>query len=168
MKLVLCGMVGSGKTTVGKLLAKALAWEWADTDEFIVKRYGNISDIFAKKGASYFREKETETVKTLAQKDLLVISTGGGVVLRAENISLLKENGSIVYLRAKKQTLVQRLQGDSTRPLLQVEESLGDNIARLLEEREGLYRGAADVIVDVDGKTPEEITKEILACVEIK
>ena len=168
MKLVLCGMMGSGKTTVGKLLAKTLAWEWADTDEYIVERYGDISGLFAQKGDAYFREIETETVKMLAQKDRLVLSTGGGVVLRAENISLLKDNGIVVYLRAKKQTLVERLQGDNTRPLLQKEGSLDDKIECLLQEREGLYEGSADVVLDVDGKTPEEITKEILACVEIK
>lgn len=168
MKLVLCGMMGSGKTTVGKLLAKALAWEWVDTDECIVSRYGNISDIFAQKGASYFREKETEIVKTLTQKDRLVISTGGGIVLREENISLLKEDGIVLYLRAQKQTLVGRLQGDKTRPLLQSEEPLDCKIERLLQERGVLYEGASDSIVDVDGKTPTEIVEEILACVKIK
>ena len=168
MKLVLCGMMGSGKTTVGKLLAKVLAWEWADMDEYIVERYGDISELFAKKGDAYFREVETETVKMLTQKDRLVLSTGGGVVLRAENISLLKENGIVVYLRATKQTLIERLQGDNTRPLLQAEGPLDNKIERLLEERVELYEGVADVILDVDGKTPEEITKEILACVEIK
>lgn len=168
MKLVLCGMMGSGKTTVGKLLAEALAWEWVDTDECIVSRYGNISDIFAQKGAAYFREKETEIVKTLTQKDRLVLSTGGGIVLREENISLLRENAKIIYLRAQKQTLVGRLQGDKTRPLLQSEELLDCKIERLLQERGRLYEGAADVIVDVDDKTPTEIVEEIFACVKIK
>ena len=168
MKLVLCGMMGSGKTTVGKLLAKALAWEWVDTDECIVNRYGNISDIFAQKGEAYFREIETEIVKTLTQKDRLVISTGGGIVLREENISLLRENAKIIYLRAQTQTIVGRLQGDKTRPLLQSEEPLDCKIERLLQERGGLYEGASDTIVDVEDKTPEEIVKEILACVKIK
>ena len=168
MKLVLCGMMGSGKTTVGKLLAKALAWEWVDTDERIVNRYGNISDIFAQKGEAYFREIETEIVKTLTQKDCLVISTGGGIVLREENISLLRENAKIIYLRAQTQTIVARLQGDKTRPLLQSEEPLDCKIERLLQERGRLYEGASDSIVDVEDKTPEEIVKEILACVKIK
>lgn len=168
MKLVLCGMMGSGKTTVGKLLAKALAWEWVDTDECIVNRYGNISDIFAQKGEAYFREIETEIVKTLTQKDRLVISTGGGIVLREENISLLRENAKIIYLRAQTQTIVGRLQGDKTRPLLQSEEPLDCKIERLLKERGRLYEGASDTIVDVEDKTPEEIVKEILACVKIK
>lgn len=168
MKLVLCGMMGSGKTTVGKVLAKALAWEWVDTDECIVNRYGNISDIFARKGESYFREIETEIVKTLTQKDRLVISTGGGIVLREENISLLRENAKIIYLRAQTQTIVGRLQGDKTRPLLQSEEPLDCKIERLLQERGRLYEGDSDTIVDVEDKTPEEIVKEILACVKIK
>ena len=168
MNLVLCGMMGCGKTTVGRLLAKSLQWEWADTDEYIVSRYGDISGIFEKKGVSHFRELETEAVKMLTQKDRLVISTGGGILLRKENISLLKKNGRMIYLRAKKETLAARLQDNDSRPLLQTKESLDEKLTRLLEERAGLYEGAADVVVDVDAKAPEEIVKEILARMEIK
>ena len=162
MNLVLCGMMGCGKTAVGKVLAQALSYAWVDTDELIVSRYGDITDIFKEKGVSYFRDLETETVKALAQKDRLVISTGGGIVLKAENIFLLKEKGKIVYLRARKETLVGRLQGDDTRPLLQTGEPLDEKIERLLKERGEIYEDIADVTVDVDKKTPEEIVKEIL------
>ena len=168
MNLVLCGMMGCGKTTIGKLLAKVLEWEWADTDEYIVSRYGNITDIFEQKGVSYFRDLETSAVKALMQKDRLVLSTGGGIVLKAENISLLKSKGTILYLRAKKETLAARLQGDNTRPLLQTEDSLDEKLERLLRERGEIYEGVANSIVDVDEKTPQQIVEEILAMVELK
>ena len=168
MNLILCGMMGSGKTTVGRLLAKSLQWEWADTDEYIVSRYGDISEIFEKKGVSHFRELETEAVKALTQKDRLVISTGGGVVLKAENISLLKSKGTILYLRAKKETLAARLQGDNARPLLKTEESLDEKLGRLLQERKEIYEGIADIILDVEEKTPQQIVEEILAGIKIK
>ena len=132
MNLVLCGMMGCGKTTVGKLLARALSWVWVDTDELIVSRHGKITDIFQQKGEAFFRALETETVKTLAKKDRLVISTGGGLVLRSENVSFLKEQGTIVYLRARKQTLISRLAADKDRPLLQTAEGLDEKLTKLL------------------------------------
>ena len=163
MNVVLCGMMGSGKSTVGKALAKALAWEWTDTDECIIRRNGSITDIFKQKGEGYFRELEQALVQALAQKDNLVISTGGGLMLSATNRSLLKERGKIVYLRATKQTLVSRLQGEKDRPLLQTEEGLDKKIEELLEERAGIYESVADFIIDVDEKTPTQIAQEILA-----
>jgi shikimate kinase len=111
---------------------------------------------------------ETEAVKALTQKDRLVISTGGGILLKEENVILLRENATVIYLRAKKETLAVRLQDDDNRPLLQTKESLDEKLTRLLKERAGVYEAAADVIVDVDAKAPEEIVKEILARIEIK
>jgi shikimate kinase len=163
MNLVLCGMMGSGKSTVGKLLAKITSWEWVDTDELIVSRYGKITDIFEQKGEGYFRALETKIVQELAKKDRLVISTGGGLVLKEENVSLLKKNGKFVYLRAKKETLALRLAVDKDRPLLQTSETLDEKLARLLQERGEIYEGVADSIIDVDEKAPADIVKEILA-----
>lgn len=163
MNLILCGMMGSGKSTVGKLLAKTASWEWVDTDELIVSRYGKITDIFEQKGEGYFRALETKIVQELAKKDRLVISTGGGLVLKEENVSLLKKNGKFVYLRAKKETLALRLAADKDRPLLQTSETLDEKLARLLRERGEIYEGVADSIIDVDEKAPADIVKEILA-----
>ena len=165
MNVVLCGMMGSGKTTVGKELAKVLSWPWVDTDELIVNRYGNISDIFQKHGEGYFRALEGEIVGELSQKNNLVISTGGGLVLNKDNVSLLKDRGVVVYLRAKKETLFIRLQGDNNRPLLEGK-SLEEKLTKLLNERENVYEDVADVAVDVDAKTPEEIVEEILVRIE--
>ena len=112
MNLILCGMMGAGKTTVGIKIAEKLGRRWYDTDEVITQQYGKISDIFEDKGEEYFRGLETQTVKSLSAETDLVISVGGGLVLRAENVELLKQNGKIFFLRAKKQTLLARLQGD--------------------------------------------------------
>ena len=163
MNLILCGMMGAGKTTVGIKIAEKLGWRWYDTDEVIAQQYGKISDIFEDKGEEYFRGLETQTVKSLSAETDLVISVGGGLVLRAENVELLKQNGKIFFLRAKKQTLLARLQGNKERPLLQGEESLEDKIDRLLSTREAIYEKAADYVVDVDEKSPDKIADEILA-----
>ena len=156
-------MMGAGKTTVGIKIAEKLGRRWYDTDEVITQQYGKISDIFEEKGEEYFRGLETQTVKLLCAETKLVISVGGGLALRAENVELLKQNGKIFFLRAKKQTLLARLQGDKERPLLQGEESLEDKIDRLLSTREAIYAKVADYIVDVDEKSPDKIADEILA-----
>lgn len=101
MNIILCGMMGVGKTTVGVEIAKQTGRRWYDTDQMIVDRYGKISDIFEYYGEEYFRRIETDIVKELAKKDNLVISAGGGLVLKSENNALLQENGKIVFLRAR-------------------------------------------------------------------
>lgn len=162
MNFVLCGMMGSGKTRLGKRIAELSFRNWLDTDDVIVGKYGKISEIFKKFGEDYFREKETETVKTLCRLDGYVFSTGGGLVLKDENVRLLKTSGKILYLRAKKETLLSRLSGDTKRPLLQGRESLEEKIDRLLKERAPVYERVADVVLDVDGKSVEENAKRAL------
>ena len=169
MNLILCGMMGAGKTTVGVKIAENTCLRLCDTDGFIVEKHGKIADIFARYGEAHFRKIETETVRSLAKEDGLVISTGGGLVLKEENVALLKEKGKIVYLRASIDTLVRRLRADGTRPLLEnATEGLQDRIARLVKERAPIYEQVADFVVDVDGKTPEEIAKEIRQRTEIE
>ncbi|MBQ7924460.1 MAG: shikimate kinase [Clostridia bacterium] len=167
MNLVLCGMMGAGKTTVGKALAKQSKRKCLDTDAVITKKHGDIKNIFASCGEAHFRGLETATVRDLTKKDKMVVSVGGGLVLRKENVDLLKENGKIVYLRAKKETLVRRLQSDKSRPLLQGED-LEKRVENLIQERAETYERVADYIIDVDGKTPETIAKEILVLTESK
>lgn len=158
MNIVLCGMMGAGKTTVGIALAELLNAEWRDTDTLIEEKYGKISEIFERYGETRFREMETETVRGLSQKDGYVISVGGGLVLKAENVTLLKTKGKIVYLRAKAETLEKRLRADTNRPLLHHgEESLAQRLQRLLKERGSVYESVADILVDVDELSPKEI-----------
>lgn len=158
MNVVLAGMPGSGKTTVAEEL-KRRGKTVFDTDEQIVKEHGAISGIFARYGEEHFRDLETQTVRELSTLDGVVIATGGGCLLRGENVKLLKENGKIFYLRTKVETLIKRVEGDTDRPLLQ-----GDTRARienLYKDRSGVYAQAADFIIDTDELTPEEIANKI-------
>ena len=121
----------------------------------------SISDIFAQKGEDYFRQAETTALKTLlAQDKQFVISCGGGMPLREENRKLLKELGMVVYLRIKPETVLARLKGDTTRPLLKVDDS-GERVRTLMQQREAHYLSGADFVLDVDQKTPEELAEEI-------
>ena len=135
MNLILCGMMGAGKTTIGIKIAELTGRRWYDTDGVIVDRHGKISDIFEYYGEAHFRKLETEIVKELADKDNLVISTGGGLVLKNENTAILKKNGVIVFLRATIETLAKRLNVDGTRPLLQTSaESIRNRLGKLMHE----------------------------------
>lgn len=166
MNLILCGMMGAGKTTVGIKVAELTGRRWYDTDGLIVDKYGKIADIFEYYGEAHFRKLETEIVKDLAKMDDLIISTGGGLVLKKENNAVLQENGKIIFLRASLDTLSKRLKVNGERPLLQTSaESIRDRLEKLMKERAPVYEHVADYIVDVDGKTPEEIAKEIIALV---
>ncbi len=162
MNIILCGMMGCGKTTVGVCLAKKMNREYVDTDAVIVERFGSIADIFERYGEGYFRDLETEVVKELGCENDLVIATGGGLVLRQENVKLLKANGKIVFLQASVDTLVERLQTDTERPLLHKVESLRARVQELLKDRARVYENVADFIVDVDEKNPEQIAREIV------
>ena len=167
MNIVLCGMMGAGKTTIGIKIAELTGRRWYDTDGVIVDRYGKISDIFEFYGEAHFRKLETEIVKELAPQDNLVISTGGGLVLKKENNEVLQQKGKIVFLRAGFETLAHRLKVDGTRPLLQTStESIRDRLQRLLTERTPVYEHVADYIVDVDGNTPDALATEIVALVD--
>lgn len=168
MNVILCGMMGVGKTTVGVKIAEKTGRRWYDTDGIIVDRHGKISDIFEYYGEEHFRLMETEIVQELSKMDGLVVSTGGGLVLKEENDALLKENGKIVFLRATEETLLSRLSGDTTRPLLSgTTETLRVRLRKLLVERTPVYESVADCIVDVDGKTPDEIAEEVIKAVAI-
>ncbi len=159
MNVVLCGMMGCGKTTVAAELGKA-GYAVVDTDSLIVERYGEINKIFDVHGEEYFRDIETEITAEVAKKYTnAVISLGGGCVLRAQNVKNLKESGKIFYLRATPQTLIQRLKGDSTRPLLRG--GLEERVNSVLNARAAIYEGAADYIIDTDGKTPAQIANLI-------
>ena len=166
MNLILCGMMGAGKTTIGIKIAELTGRRWYDTDGVIVDKYGKISDIFEYYGEAHFRKLETEIVKQFSTQDNLVISTGGGLVLKEENNALLKANGKIVFLRASFETLAKRLIVDGTRPLLQSStESIYERLQKLLKERTPIYERVADCIVDVDGKTPKQIAEEVVRVV---
>ncbi|MCI8343350.1 MAG: shikimate kinase [Clostridia bacterium] len=163
MNIVLCGMMGVGKTSVGIQIAKLTGRRWFDTDVVISDRHGKISDIFEYYGEAHFRALETDVVRELIKLDGLVISTGGGLVLQPENSEMLKQNGVIVFLRAGFETLISRVRADESRPLLKDTGRTAETLGQLLSVRTPIYEHVADRIVDTDGKTVEEVAREILA-----
>lgn len=160
MNIVLCGMMGCGKTTVAQQLAKLYGYKLIDTDSEIVARYGAIDKIFAEKGEEWFRDAESKITEEVAQKNTCtVISLGGGCVLRQSNVQALKKSGTIFYLRTQADTIIKRLKGDKTRPLLQG--GLEERVRSILSARAKIYEQAADKIIDTDGLTPEQLAKAI-------
>ncbi len=159
MNLVLMGMMGCGKSTCGRLLAQRLGRELVDMDTVIQQREGrSISHIFAREGEEHFRDLETALAKELSQKDNLVISTGGGVILRAENVEALRQTGTVFWLNRSPEEIFDSTSLDD-RPLAQ------DGKAAFLErfaQREAKYRAAAHFIVE-DFSSPEVTVNNILS-----
>ena len=132
-------------------------------DALIVEREGMaISDIFAEKGETYFRDVETALLKDLTEKKGIIISCGGGAVMRDENAALMKQCGKIVLLTATPETIYERVKDSTDRPILNGNMNV-DYIRELMEKRKDRYLAVADVIVATDQKSAEEITREILA-----
>jgi shikimate kinase len=161
--ICLTGFMGSGKTSVGQILARMLGVSFWDSDELLIRRLGmSINEVFKCEGEEYFRNRETEILAFLGQKPpgTCVISTGGGAVLRAENLAALRVNAVVVYLDVSAAEACRRLRGTKERPLLQGDNSLA-KIAAMLDERRPFYL-QADYIVDSNGKSPLEIAREII------
>ena len=157
--VILIGMPGCGKTTITNLCRQNYGKQVCDTDEYIESLYGRISDIFAEFGEEHFRKLETEAVRAICKKDGCFISTGGGCVMRDENVRLFKDSGTIIYLRAKKETLLKRLEGDNSRPLLVGNKA--ERLAELFNKRAQIYESVADIIIDTDELTPNEVLEVI-------
>ncbi|MGN1051038.1 MAG: shikimate kinase [Acutalibacteraceae bacterium] len=159
--IILCGFMGCGKTTVGKVLAKKAGLKFIDTDELIENRANmKISDIFDKKGEDAFRDLEHEICVEISKKSDMVVSTGGGVVTFLRNTSVLKENGNIVLLDVPLEILKERLKNDTTRPLLQKKDK-DRAIEELFNKRIPIYRECADFIVD-GNRSPILVSGEIM------
>ena len=160
--IVLIGFMGAGKTTLGKELAKRFGYNFLDTDEYIENREGmSISDIFEKKGEAYFRKLETTVLMEL--KETLkntVVSTGGGLPLRTENSKLLREIGTVYYLKASADTIYNRVKYSTNRPLLNCEDPYG-RICELLKVRNGIYEQNCDKVVVTDNQTLEYVIGQI-------
>ncbi len=145
--LILVGMMGSGKTTMGRILARHLHKAFADSDEEIQKRTGvNIPYIFDIEGEPGFRLRENTVLRDLASRDNIVLATGGGVVLAEQNRALLKQSGIVVYLSASVQDLWHRTRHDRNRPLLQTPDPFG-KLMEIYQQRDPLYRQVADIVV---------------------
>jgi len=163
--LALIGYRGVGKTTVARLLALKLGWEWIDADVEIEWRAGkNIAAIFADDGEAAFRDLESQVVADLAQRRDVVLALGGGAVLRPANRQALAAT-TMIWLKAGVRVIAERLDADARtqdqRPALTAAGGLAE-IETLLREREPIYRRCADYSVDTEGKTPQAVADEIL------
>jgi shikimate kinase len=155
-------MMGMGKSVVGKALEQKTGLPRFDTDEIISsKSKMPIKEIFSTHGEEHFRSLETETLLSMSLEEPAIIVTGGGIVLRAQNVDLLRQLGTVVWLDADEATLRTRIRGVSDRPLLQTATPRAA-LSELLVAREPLYRRAADLRVDVSQKNPQEIAELIL------
>jgi shikimate kinase len=160
--IVLIGFMGSGKSSAGRILERKTGWPRFDTDELVSARFGRpIPDIFADFGEDTFRDAESEVVGQLSAAKPAVIVTGGGIVLRASNVELLRRAGTLVHLEADEETLFRRVSRRTTRPLLQTDNPRS-TLAELLRVRLPLYREAADFQVDTSRLTHEEVAEAVL------
>lgn len=159
MNLILIGMMGSGKSTVGRLLAERMGLKFIDTDALIEEMQGlTITKIFELYGEKHFRHLETELLEKLSDMDGAVISTGGGMVLNPWNLILLRKMGKIVYLMGSAFQLSKNLEGEvENRPVLK-----DNRIEVLITVREPIYRSSADMIVEIDGKSASDLMHIII------
>jgi shikimate kinase len=165
-RLILVGYRGTGKTTVGGLLAARLGWEFADADDLIEATAGkSVAAIFADEGEVGFRDREAAALRDLCRRERLVLATGGGAVLRPANRELLRGAGFVAWLTASPETIWTRLRGDpataARRPNLTPAGGI-DEVRSLIAAREPLYRELAHFAVDTDAPSPEEVADAIL------
>ncbi|MFH1779255.1 MAG: shikimate kinase [Candidatus Omnitrophota bacterium] len=159
--IILVGFMGTGKTAVGKELAKKLKMKFIDMDDIIKKREGmEISDIFKQKGESYFRDVEKEVAREVSKQSNLVIAAGGGVVINKENVKNLKSNGIMICLNASPDKILERTKRYTHRPLLNVPEP-SKRVWELLAKR-AQYYARADYQIDTTNLTIDEVVQKIL------
>lgn len=160
--IFLIGFMGCGKTTVARELNRLFGLTVIEMDQLIEEREGmSIPDIFAQKGEAYFRSCETTLLRELQRRSNLVVSCGGGVALREENVALMKSQGRIVLLTATPETILERVRDDQNRPVLNGKKTITD-IEALLALRWPAYEKAADILVATDKKQAAELAAEIM------
>lgn len=162
--IIFIGFMGTGKSTLGRMLAEHMQWSFVDCDERIVRKAGmSIADFFAQHGEAAFRALETEVIQEVLYNQQQIVSTGGGSVLLEANRELMKNGGLVIALTADKDTIIQRVKHDTGRPLLQ-----GDAEARieqLLKERAGAY-DFADLTIDTAQESIEQVIQRIMQMLE--
>lgn len=160
-KIFLIGLMGAGKTTVGKLIAKSLGKAFYDTDHIIEQRTGvKIPTIFELEGEAGFRKRETDTLSEFAQMDNVVLATGGGVIMAPENRAILRQHGYVIYLRANVNELYLRTRNDKNRPLLQ-NVDVKAKLESLFHQRNPLYTETSHLIVDTGHQPVTVIIQKI-------
>lgn len=158
----LIGFMGAGKSTIARCLQKELEMELVEMDERIVQEQGmSINEIFEQKGEAGFRDIESQLVVDLGNQETSIVSCGGGVVVRPQNVENMKKSGKIIFLTATPQTILDRVKDGTDRPLLNGHMNV-EYIEELMNKRLALYEAAADYKVSTDGKTKGEICTEIV------
>ncbi|MEO8047677.1 MAG: shikimate kinase [Nitrospirota bacterium] len=166
MNIVLIGYRGAGKSAVGRRLAARLGRTLVSTDAEIVKRaHRSIPEIIAQDGWEYFRDLESDICRELANRDQLVIDTGGGAILRVHNVEVLKKNGTVFWLEASVGTITKRIGGDTQRPSLTGTKSFVDEIQDVLRERTPKYQAAADHVIRTDDLPIDQLVERLLTLV---
>ena len=160
--IILIGFMGAGKSTTGKALTQKTRLPHFETDELVAARFGmSVLEVFASFGEEKFRDAETDAIRQLSPESRAIIVTGGGIVLRPENVPLLRALGTVINLEADEETLFRRVSHGPPRPLLQTENPR-ECFIELLRKREPLYHAAADVQLDTSLLTHEEVADTIL------
>ena len=172
MNLILIGYRATGKTTLARLLAERLGWSWIDADVEIERRAGKpIARMFAEEGEPAFRDLEAQVIADLCRHDALVVAAGGGAPLREESRRAMRSGGTVIWLTARPETILARMAHDATtagrRPNLTDKDPL-EEVLHLLQKRTPVYREAAHLEIDTEGKTPGQLTEEILAGIGTK
>ena len=166
MNIVLVGYRGTGKSTVGRLLASRLGRELVSTDAEIIKRaQRSIPEIVAQKGWEHFRDLESDICREFASRDQLVIDTGGGAILRVQNVEALKKNGTVFWLTASVETIAKRIGSNNQRPSLTGTKSFVDEIQDVLRERTPKYQAAADHSIATDNRSVNQLVETILTLI---
>ena len=159
--IFLVGLMGAGKTTIGRLLAKRLKKTFIDTDHELELRTGvKIPLIFELEGEDGFREREAALISELTQRQDIILATGGGAILRTENRQALAQNGTVIYLDAKVEDLWQRTQHDKNRPLLQTNDPKA-KLAELFAQRDPLYREIANILITSGQQNVQHAVREV-------
>ncbi len=160
--LYLIGFMGSGKSTVSRHMSRALGIPKIEMDDLLAERAGKpITQIFAEDGEEVFRRMETELLREIGAGEPALVSCGGGVVLRQENVEIMKATGTILMLSATPETIYGRVRHSTKRPILNGNMTV-EFIAELMAKRDPAYRAAADVTVCIDGKTSDVVAKELV------
>ncbi|MBQ3421107.1 MAG: shikimate kinase [Romboutsia sp.] len=165
MKIILIGIMGVGKTTIGKELSKKLNFKMIDMDDEIEKdEKMTISNIFDKYGEDKFREIESNLLRKLILEDNIIISTGGGIIKKEENINLLKNEDNVIFLDGNIETILRHLynNGVNSRPLLKNSKNLKETIKNILDERYEKYKQSSTIQINVDNKNIDEVVSQIL------
>lgn len=163
--IFLIGFMGAGKSTIAKELQGKLHMNLVEMDARIVEEQGmSINDIFAKYGEDHFRDIESQLVLDIGSEGNTIVSCGGGVVVRSQNVENMKKSGKIIFLSATPETIYERVKHSTDRPILNGNMNV-EYIATLMEKRRALYEAAADVKISVDNKTVADVCDEIVKIV---